>query len=131
MLKGYLGIQDGAGGQFKALAAEAGEGDIIDDGQGNRWLLQHGQWVSMQGADPYTPAQLGADPYTPAELSGVLTDADYLGGVLTDADYLGGQNRMQTPMGHAMPEDTSRAYATQAQYQDTGSPSPYHNVYQQ
>ena len=129
MLHQYLGQGEGRSAEFQALAAQATEGDVIEDPNGTTWLLQNGQWVSMQGSPYQAKGLAGHDPYAPKELAGVLTDEDYLGGVLTDEDYLGRIREVQ--MGHAMPSDTSRSYATQSQYQDTGSPDPFHNLYQQ
>ena len=123
MLQTYLG-HGHDNSAIAQLKAQANEGDIIDEG-GNRWLLQNGQWISMQGTDdPYTPQQLAGDPYTPKELGGTLTKADYLGGVLVQADYLDG-------MGHTMPKGSPRALVNRAQWQDTGSDNPYHTMYQQ
>lgn len=53
--RGYMG-------QMEQLAAQAQEGDIMDDGQGNRWLLRGGRWVAMMGSD-----------------MGQMVEADYLG----------------------------------------------------
>lgn len=114
----------GYSAQLSQLAMGATEGDILDDGGGNRWLLQNGRWVSMQGA--------GA--------MGRLVEADYLGqeeaegdgyededesegagmGRLVEADYLG----------HMMPPGaTTQEESYQAQYQRRGSSDPYHAAY--
>jgi hypothetical protein len=99
-------LGSGAMGQaddFAVLASQASEGDILDDGAGNRWLLQGGKWVAMMGDDGL----------------GQVTEADYLGQV-TEADYLG----------HVMPaEATLPSEAKLAVFQRRGSPDPYHSAF--
>lgn len=126
--------QTDSNSQIRQLSAQATEGDILDDGKGNRWLMQNGQWVAMMGMgeNPYVPQALGAanqNPYMPEPLNGELMEADYLGKYTEDP--LGGRLMEAGPLGHQMPMDTPRNYAAASAYLDTGSPDPYHTAYQQ
>lgn len=107
------GDRRGYMGQMDALAAQATEGDILDDGSGNRWLMQGGKWVAMMGGE--------------SEM-GQIKEADYLGdvveatpmGQVVEADYLG----------HLQPQSaTMPAEAKEAQFLRRGSPDPYHAAY--
>jgi len=103
--RGYMG-------QMDALAQQASEGDILDDGAGNRWLMQGGRWVAMMGADSM----------------GQITEADYLGADLVEAGPLGQITEVDY-LGHAMNSDTVPADRKEAQYIRRGSPDPYHSAY--
>jgi len=129
MMKAYLGTgqQDPA---LQRLMAAGKHNDVIDGPGGNRWVNQNGTWVSMQGADPYTPKELNGDPYTPKELNGTLTEKDYLGGTLTQADYLDGLTQ-KGALGHLMNPKTTRAQTAKGQWTGTGSSSLWHAAYQQ
>lgn len=111
--------------QLNQMAMGATEGDVLDDGQGNRWLCRGGKWVSMQGGEM---GQL-----VEADHLGQLVEADYLGddegmdnepeagmGQLVEADYLG----HQMPVSSTTPED-----ANQAEYLRRGSNDPYHSSF--
>lgn len=45
----------GQGDALAQAAAQGTEGDILDDGSGNRFVLQQGKWVAMQGLQEATP----------------------------------------------------------------------------
>jgi hypothetical protein len=92
------------------LASQAGEGDVLDDGQGNRWLLQNGQWVAMMGTDALDEA-----------LYGDLEEATPLDG-LEEATPLDG-------LGHLMDPGSPKASITDGSYNRRGSPDPYAATY--
>lgn len=110
----------GSTAQLQQMAMGATDGDILDDGSGNRWLLDNGRWVSMQGE--------GMGQLVEKDYLGQLVEADYLGdegmddepeammGQLVEADYLG----HMMPVSSTTPED-----ANQAQYLRRGSNDPY------
>ena len=100
-------------GQMDALAAQATEGDILDDGSGNRWLMQGGKWVAMMGPD---------------DGMGQIVEADYLGSDLVDATPMGGVVSADY-LGHLQPGDVPPSDQKEAQYIRRGSPDPYHAAY--
>lgn len=112
----------GAGGaamfgntDMDALAQQGSEGDVLDDGQGNRWLMQGGQWVAMMG--PLEDALYSDD------VAGVLEAATPLDGELVAETPLDGLGRHT--YGHLMDPDTTRASAQAGQYNRRGSPDPF------
>jgi hypothetical protein len=96
------------------LAQQASEGDTIDDGRGNRWQLQNGQWVAMMGDD------MGQDALDEA-MYGDLETATPLD-ALQEATALDG-------MGHLMDPGAPEASRMQGRYERRGSEDPYHAVY--
>lgn len=98
----------GQGQEFRQLAAQAQEGDIIDDGDGNRWMMKNGRLEAMMGVGP----------------------VDYLGGV-KEADYLGSMDGVGPVdyLGHMMVASATTAEADSGQYLRRGSPDPYHAAY--
>jgi len=104
----------GRGDQMRALSAAAEEGDIMDDGEGNRWLMQRGKWTAMMGVRE-------------ADYLGNVREADYLGEVV-DASPLGGV-READYLGHLMTRDTPIPEGKAGQYLRRGSPDPYHAAY--
>jgi len=97
------------------LAQQAGEGDIMDDGQGNRWLLKGGRWVAMMGDE-----DMGQDALDEA-MYGELEAATPLD-ALQEATALDG-------MGHLMDPGAPAASRMQGRYDRRGSEDPYHATY--
>lgn len=98
----------GQGDEMAVLAQQANEGDLLDDGSGNRWIMKGGRWVAMQG---------------------VLEPATALDGVLEPATALDGYYGRPSPYGHLMPPDTSEEASRVGQFVQRGSKDPYHAAY--
>ena len=117
--------------QMAVLASQADEGDIIDDGQGNRWLLQGGQWVSMQGHDEYGDVLAEATPLDGYQQR-MLQEGAY-DGVLETAtpldDWDDGIPTYETEMGHLMDPAAPGAASAVGTYTRRGSPDPFHASY--
>lgn len=93
-------------GDAAVLASQAGEGDILDDGQGNRYLLQGGQWTPMMG-----------------DMGDALDEAMYEGlEAATPLDSLQEQTALDG-YGHLM--DSGPAAIAQGSYDRRGSPDPF------
>lgn len=90
------------------LMASGRPGDMIDDGQGNRILMQpDGRWISMMGAD----------------MGSAIVEAGPLGDVV-EAGPLG--NVVEAgPLGHMMSQSASRADDELGSYTFRGSKDPY------
>jgi hypothetical protein len=109
----FAGVSDGypsfAGGDdLQALMAQGQPGDMIDDGNGNRYLNQGGRWVAMMGLD------------------GVV-EAGPLGDVV-EAGPLGSMVEAG-PLGHMMSQSASRADERQGAYTFRGSKDPYRSSF--
>lgn len=105
----------GATDDMNALAQQAGEGDVMDDGEGNRWLLQNGQWVAMQGE--------GMGDELDDELYSGLETATPLDALQEATDLDGGD------LGHLMDPGAPSASLAAGRYSRRGSQDPYHASY--
>ncbi len=101
--------------EVRQLMAQGRPGDILDDGQGNRWLNQGGRWVAMMGADSY---DMGADIVEAGPLGAEMVEAGPLGAVVEAG-----------PLGHMMPAAATRADEAVAAYTFRGSKDPYRAAY--
>ena len=99
--------------EVKQLMAEGMPGDILDDGQGNRYLNKGGRWVAMMGAD------MGADIVEAGPLGSDIVEAGPLGSVMVEAG----------PLGHMMPAASTRADEARGAYTYRGSKDPYRAAY--
>ena len=110
------GVSDGypsfGGADVQQLMAQGQPGDMIDDGQGNRYLNQGGRWVAMMGAD------MG---------SGVV-EAGPLGAGIVEAGPLG-QVVEAGPLGHMMSQSATRAEERTGAYTFRGSKDPYRSSF--
>jgi len=96
-----------AGADVQQLMAQARPGDIVDDGHGNRLLLQpSGQWVAMMGADMGNVVEAGP--------LGDIVEAGPLGNVVEAG-----------PLGHMMAQSATRADNAQGVYTFRGSKDRY------
>lgn len=105
----------GAEQDMQVLAQQAGEGDVLDDGKGNRWLLQGGKWVAMMGEEGDMGDELDEAMYSGLETATPL-DA------LQEATDLDG-------MGHLMDPGAPAASLADGRYSRRGSEDPYHSTY--
>jgi hypothetical protein len=94
--------------EVQRLMAQGRPGDILDDGQGNRWLNQGGRWVAMMGYD------MGADIVEAGPLGAEMVEAGPLGAVVEAG-----------PLGHMMPAASTSADEAVAAYTFRGSKDPY------
>jgi len=111
----FAGASDGypsfAGGEdLSALMAQGQPGDMIDDGNGNRYLNQGGRWVAMMGAD-----------------MGGIVEAGPLGDIV-EAGPLGALVEAG-PLGHMMSQSASRSDEAQGAYTFRGSKDPYRSSF--
>ncbi len=118
--------------EMAALSAQASEGDVLDDGQGNRWLLQGGKWVGMMGEAEDEAAD---EALARAMYAGQLEQATPLDGYQQrqlQAGEFDGVLESATPLdgyGHLMDPDTSAAASSVGAYVRRGSPDPFQASY--
>ena len=100
----------GGGDELAALMAQGQPGDMIDDGDGNRYLNQGGRWIAMMGADMGSIVEAGP--------LGDIVEAGPLG-ALVEAG----------PLGHMMSQSASRGDERQGAYTFRGSKDPYRSSF--
>lgn len=112
---GFGGVSDGypafGAADVQTLMAQGQPGDILDDGQGNRYLNQGGRWVAMMGAD-----------------MGGVVEAGPLGSGVVEAGPLGAVVEAG-PLGHMMAQSASRADDRAGSYTFRGSKDPYRSSF--
>lgn len=86
---------------------QAGEGDILEDDKGNRWVRQGGRWVAMMG----------------------ITAASELDG-LEYASALGRMRGRRRAMGHLMPATSAEDEVDRGRMIRSGDRDPYSAAYQ-
>ena len=85
--------------------AQGRDGDIIDDGNGNRLLMKGGRWTAMMGMDGVVEA---------GPLGGGVVEAGPLGAVVEAG-----------PLGHMMSQSATREDERTGSYTFRGSKDPY------
>lgn len=93
---------------LQQLVNKAREGDIIDDGNGNRWIMRNGRANAMLGLEEKT--NLGEDGYE-------------------DIDSEMGQLEEKGPMGHLMSASATHDEQETGRWGGRGSVNPYQAAY--